>query len=72
MIETASMVVPASALIGLTTSCSKLVAVLVPSKFSLFHTSPSIPAVIEPPETLEILARPFKSPNSLRRHSVPR
>ena len=62
MMESASMVSPARPRSGVTTSGTKSALSRAGSKLSLPHFNASTPAVMEPPETLEIrfmlLSRP--------------
>jgi hypothetical protein len=60
MMDPSSMVFPASARIGRTTSASKLLATPFESNVSFDHLKPRAPAVIDPPETDEIRASFFR------------
>ena len=71
MMAPASMVRPARPRMGSTTSAWNAFATPAPSKARRLHLSPSTPAVIEPPETLETRARRRRYPASLSRHSTP-
>jgi hypothetical protein len=66
-----SIDVPAIFRSGSTTSDRKLVAMPAASKPRLRQASASTPAVMDPPETLEILVSFGSQPISLSRHSTP-